>query len=197
MHRHMKRRTILRRGVASTAAVLLGAQGSTAFAQTGGSEATPLSGTGQEDAQVASQTSEQLTALWERWVELWNGDLAIAGEIVAPGFVAHFAPAGNSPTDVRGPEGLTDWIGQIMAPLADYRLTTTEGPLADDDMLAGRWVMRGTYQGGIPGSAPEAIGAQIAYEGMDLLRVDDGHIVEYWLSADILYFLQQLGVIPS
>jgi predicted SnoaL-like aldol condensation-catalyzing enzyme len=32
---------------------------------------------------------------------------------------------------------------------------------------------------------------------MDLLRVEDGKIVEYWLSADILQMLQQIGVIPS
>lgn len=185
----MKRRTILGRGVASTAAVLLGGHASKTFAQNGGREATPRAGT--------DQGNEQLEALWARWLDLWNGDLAIADEIVAPGFVAHFAPAGNSPAEVRGPDGLADWISQIMAPLAGYRVMTTVGPLADGDMLAGRWVMRGTYQGGIPGSPPEAVGAEIAYEGMDLLRVEDGQLVEYWLSADTLHFLQQIGVIPS
>lgn len=64
-------------------------------------------------------------------------------------------------------------------------------------MLAGRWVIRGVYQGGIPGSSPDAVGKQIAYEGMDLLRIEGGQLVEYWLSADTLNLLQQIGVIPS
>ena len=47
------------------------------------------------------------------------------------------------------------------------------------------------------GASPEAIGRRVEYAGMDLLRVKDGKIAEYWLCADILHLLQQLGVIPS
>lgn len=192
MPRQAKRRTILSRGAASMAAALLGAHGGDAFTPAGGSRATPLAGT-DEDRQV----NEQLKDLWVRWAELWNGDLAIADEIIASGFVAHFAPAGNSPNEVRGPQELTEWIGQITAAFTDFSVTTTVGPLADGDLLAGRWIIQGVYQGGIPESSLEAVGKQIAYEGMDLLRVKDGRMVEYWVSADTLDFLQQIGVIPS
>ena len=34
-------------------------------------------------------------------------------------------------------------------------------------------------------------------ENMDLFRVEAGKIVEYWLCADILQLLQQVGMIPS
>lgn len=64
-------------------------------------------------------------------------------------------------------------------------------------MLAGRWVIRGTYRGGIPGSAPEAVGRDVAFEGMDLLRVEGDRIVESWVSSDTLHLLQQIGVIPA
>ena len=135
--------------------------------------------------------------LWGLWLELWNGDLAIADEIIASGFVAHFAPAGNSPTEVRGPEGLKGWIGGILVAFTDHRFTTTVGPIADGDMIAGRWVFRATYQGGIPGSSPSAIGKRVEYEGTDIVRVEAGRLAEYWLSADILHLLQQIGVVPS
>ena len=143
---------------------------------------------------MSSQTSKDL---WKRWVELWNGNLSIADEIIAPNFVAHFAPAGASPGEVRGPDGLKQWIGGNMAAFTDYSFTTTVGPLADEDKVAGRWVFRATYQGGIPGASPAAAGKHVEYAGIDLFRIENEKIVEYWLCADMLQLLQQVGLIPS
>lgn len=136
-------------------------------------------------------------ALWRPWLELWNGDLDVADGIVAPDFVAHFAPVGNSPAEVRGPEGLKRWIEGALAAFDDHRFATTVGPLADGGMLAGRWVFGGTYRGGIPGASPAAVGNRVEYEGMDLLRIESGRIAKYWLCADILVMLRQVGTIPS
>ncbi len=135
--------------------------------------------------------------LWKPWADLWNGNLSLADAIIAPNFVAHFAPVGTSPAEVHGPEGMKQWIGGNMAAFTDYSFTTTVGPLADDDKVAGRWVFRATYQGGLPGTPPDAVGKIVEYAGMDLFRVEDGKIVEYWLCADILQLLQQVGMIPS
>ena len=143
---------------------------------------------------MSSQTSKDL---WKRWLELWNGNLAIADEIIAPNFVAHFAPAGTSPAEVRGPEGLKQWIGGTVGAFTDYNFTTTVGPIADEDNVAGRWVFRATYQGGIPSASPAVVGKHVEYAGIDLFHVEDGKIVEYWLCADILQLLQQVGMIPS
>ena len=49
----------------------------------------------------------------------------------------------------------------------------------------------------MPGASPAAVGKQVEYAGMDLFRVEAGKIVEYWLCADILQLLQQVGMIPS
>jgi predicted ester cyclase len=135
--------------------------------------------------------------LWKSWSELWNGNLSLADAIIAPNFVAHFAPVGNSPGEVRGPDGLKQWIGGNMAAFTDYGFTTTVGPVVDEDKVAGRWLFRATYQGGMPGALPTAVGKQVEYAGMDLFRVEAGKIVEYWLCADILQLLQQVGMIPS
>lgn len=141
--------------------------------------------------------SQTITALWATWGELWNGNLALADEIIAPDFVAHFAPVGAWPSEVRGPAGLAQGIGGIRAAFSDGNFTTMVGPLAENDLVAGRWSFRGTYQGGMPGSSPAAVGKRVEYAGTDLFRVRDGKIVEYWLSADMLQLLQQLGAIPS
>jgi predicted SnoaL-like aldol condensation-catalyzing enzyme len=49
----------------------------------------------------------------------------------------------------------------------------------------------------MPGASPTAIGTPVEYAGMDMLRLEDGKIREYWLCADILQLLQQVGTIPS
>jgi len=142
-------------------------------------------------------SSQANQALWNSWSELWNGNLSLADDILAPNFIAHFAPAGNSPAEVRGPAGLKQWISGAVAAFTDYSFTTSVGPLSDADMIAGRWVFRAIYQGGMPGASPAAIGKHIEYAGMDMLRVEAGKIVEYWLCADILQLLQQVGMLPS
>ena len=136
-------------------------------------------------------------ALWGSWQDLWNGDLAVADEIIAPDFVAHFAPMGNSPGEVRGPQGLKQWIGGSLEAFTDHGFTTTVGPIIDGDMFAGRWVFRAAYAGGIPGTPPDRVGVPVEYAGMDIFRVESGKIVEYWLCADILVMLGQVGAIPS
>ena len=45
---------------------------------------------------MSTQTNKDL---WQRWSELWNGNLSIADEIIAPNSVAHFAPIGASPAE--------------------------------------------------------------------------------------------------
>ncbi len=143
---------------------------------------------------MSSQTNKEL---WQSWNKLWNGNLSIADDIISPNFVAHFAPVGSSPGEVRGPEGLKQWIGGAVGAFTGYSFTTTVGPVADEDSVAGRWLFRGTYQGGMPGASPNAVGKHVEYAGMDLFRVENGKIVEYWLCADTLQLLQQVGVIPS
>jgi predicted ester cyclase len=135
--------------------------------------------------------------VWTRWLSLWNGDLAVADTLIAPQFVAHFAAAGASPQAINGPDAMKQWIGGSLAAFTNPRFVTEVGPLIDGDLIAGRWMFRGTYAGGIPGASSAAIGTEVVYAGMDMLRIKEGQIVEYWLCADIMSMLQQVGVIPS
>jgi hypothetical protein len=52
------------------------------------------------------------TVLWDRWVDLWNGDLAAAGEIVHPEFAIHRIPPPSISDRAGGREGLLEWIRQ-------------------------------------------------------------------------------------
>ncbi len=145
----------------------------------------------------ASRARQLSVDLWTSWTALWNGHLALADTIIAPGFTAHFAPMGPSPTEVRGAQGIKHWIGSFLTAFSDARFATVVGPVIDGDHIAGRWLFTGTYQGGFPGAAPTAAGRRVEFAGMDLLRIEQGKLAEYWLCADVLPLLQQLGVIPS
>jgi predicted ester cyclase len=177
-------------GAASVGAALVAGCGIGTVGTAGGGARN----TGSGEARMTPQLNKNL---WKPWVALWNGDLAAADAIIAPDFVAHFAPAGASPGEVRGPEGLKRWIAGTLAAFADHGFSTDIGPLADGDKVVGRWVFRGTYRGGIPGSPPAAIGKRVEYAGVDILRIEADKIAEYWLSADILQLLQQVEAIPS
>ena len=132
--------------------------------------------------------------LWTPWGELWNGNLALADAIIAPDFVAHFVPMTPGTPEVQGPEGLKGMIGTLRAGFAQATFTTEVGPLAEDQLVAGRWRFHGVYQGGIPGSSADAVGKSVAFAGIDIFRVTNGKIVEYWLCAETQYLLQQIGV---
>ncbi len=134
--------------------------------------------------------------LYERWIALWNGDLALLEATIAPAFVGHFPPTLAGPTEVQSPQGLARWIQTTLALFDDVRVTIDVGPVVDGDTAVLRWLFRGTYRGGIPTAAPGALGKQIAFNGVDILRVAGDHVVEYWVSSDGLYLMQQLGVIP-
>ena len=60
-------------------------------------------------------------------------------------------------------------------------------------MIAERWLASGTYQGGFPG-AKAVPGTSLKFAGADFLRVENGKIVEYWLSSDQLDLIKQLGM---
>ncbi len=136
------------------------------------------------------------TRLWDSWIELWNGDLSLADQIIHPEFLVHRNPPPRIPAELAGREALVTWIEQTRSFFDDLRLTVEVGPIVEGEMVAGRWVAEGTYHGGIPGStAPR--GTPVRFRGNDIWRAEGGLIREYWLSDDLLDLMQQLGVIPT
>ena len=131
--------------------------------------------------------------LWDRWIDLWNGDLDQAEGIIHPEFVSHRIPPPRIPDELHGREALLAWVRQTRSFFPDLRFTVEVGPIAEGEMVAGRWIAEGTYQGGIPGSTAPA-GTSVRFHGNDIWRAEGGLIREYWLSDDLLDLLEQLGV---
>ncbi len=141
-------------------------------------------------------TPRNMAELWDRWIELWNGDLELAEEIIHRDFVVHRIPAPHVTPGLGRREALLEWVRGTRSFFDDLRFTVEVGPLLDGKMAAGRWVAEGNYRGGLPGStAPSGTG--IAFHGNDIWRAEDGQVREYWLSDDLFDLAQQVGIMPT
>ena len=49
---------------------------------------------------------------------------------------------------------------------------------------------------GLGPGAGAAPGTVVSFGGIDILRVADGLVAEYWLNDDLLSLMQQIGAIP-
>jgi predicted SnoaL-like aldol condensation-catalyzing enzyme len=121
-------------------------------------------------------TAEQNKAIFLRFVdELRKGNLAIIDEVCSPDFRFH---SPNWPNWSRGIEGARELATYGRQLYRDAR-TTIDDIIAENDRVAIRWTITGTWIGPQrPGSPP--YGHQVAVGSMSWYRFVDGKIVEDW-----------------
>ncbi|MEU6867616.1 nuclear transport factor 2 family protein [Streptomyces sp. NPDC046876] len=127
-------------------------------------------------------TRAEGTALLDGWTRLWNGDLALADDLIAPDFRLRFA---NS-VPGTGPDATLD-RPDLTAVIAAHRqerpgLTyAVDGPPVVDSArteVAARWTA--TYTDGS--------GQPVTKSGIDLLAITDSRIAAVWsLTGDRLF----------
>jgi predicted ester cyclase len=132
--------------------------------------------------------------LYRRWLlELWNGDLTVADQVVTPGFVGSWP---GRPGLVHGPQELVDTIRMSHDLFLDLTFAVEVGPVVEGDLVAARWTGRGRSKRGMPGATAPA-GTQVSFSGHDLLRVDEGRFAEYWVISEEQHLMAQLRPDPS
>jgi steroid delta-isomerase-like uncharacterized protein len=138
--------------------------------------------------------SEENKVLTRRsWLIVAEGNLdtledALA-EVYAEDIVVH-----EPDEDVRGVEGLKQFVSMIRSAIPDLRITLEED-IAEGDKVVSRWRAQGTHQGELMGIAPT--GNQVMITGITIHRIEEGKIVEEWENWDALGLMQQIGAIPS
>ncbi len=149
----------------------------------------------QDDQGGAGRRGRDNAAIWADWIALWNGDLGRADDIIAPDITLHMTPIdGGDVASLESPAGMARWIGGLHAAFAPLTFAVQVAPLFQGDMIAGRWLATGRYAGGFPGAKAQP-GTATSFAGADFLRIEDGKIAEYWLSADVLDLMGQLQMI--
>jgi steroid delta-isomerase-like uncharacterized protein len=74
-------------------------------------------------------------------------------------------------------------------------VTTVEDMVAEGDRVAVRHTHRATHTGAFQGIPPT--GKRIEVTGIEVLRMREGQIAEFWHMDDFLGLMQQLGVVPA
>lgn len=116
-----------------------------------------------------------------------QGDLSVVDEVVAPDLVEH--QRGLKP----GIEGVKDTIRTLRRWFSDFTLTI-EDLVTNGDMIWARNVGRGINTGSVMGHAPT--GKSVAVDVFDVVRFENGKMVEHWGVPDQLGLLLQLGALP-
>jgi steroid delta-isomerase-like uncharacterized protein len=125
--------------------------------------------------------------------ELWNeGDLRVASEIIATDCRYHIYDPITTLLGT-GPERAMKAVSLYRSAFPDLQFTI-EDLFAENDRALVRWTFRGTHTGELFGVAPSRMKITIA--GMDMFRVVDGKIQEYWVNWDTMGFMQQIGLEP-
>jgi steroid delta-isomerase-like uncharacterized protein len=138
--------------------------------------------------------SEENKALTRRsWLIVSEGSLETLGdvlqEVYADDIVMH-----EPDEDVRGIEGLKQFVSMIRSALPDLRITL-EDDIAEGNKVVSRWGAQGTHQGELMGIAPT--GNHVAITGITIHRIENGKIVEEWENWDALGLMQQIGAVAS
>ena len=125
-----------------------------------------------------SDEEEKNKALVRRYfAEAWSkGNVAAVDEFMAPNYVEHPITSGLLPP---GPEGLKEAITTYHTAFPDLK-ATLDDILAEGEMVAYRWILRGTHLGEWLGIPPT--GNHFTASGISVYRIAEGKVVEGWIS---------------
>jgi steroid delta-isomerase-like uncharacterized protein len=137
-------------------------------------------------------TPEANKRVMHRFTEFINtASEKLAEELISPEAVFHVP---GRPEPVRGPAGYREIIGMMREGFPDIQWTLEE-TVAEGDMVAARFTMRGTHRGIFFGVPPT--GKTIKVQAMNFYRLSGGRFVEERGQPDLLSLLQQIGAVQA
>ena len=115
-----------------------------------------------------------------------KGNLAGVDEVLDENYIYHF------PThDIKGPEGFKEFVAMMRKAFPDLNVTIEE-LIAEDNRVAVRVTMRGTFKGELMGITPT--GRKLTFPEAVFIRFENGKEVEATAYGNMLLFNEQLGI---
>jgi steroid delta-isomerase-like uncharacterized protein len=116
-----------------------------------------------------------------------EGDLGAVDAYLASDFVMHDPPLGVSPDR----EGMRAAAEMIRKAFPDWH-SELHLLVGEDDIVAERFTASGTHQGEMLGAPPT--GNTVSLKGINIFRLRNGRVVEWWSRLDELGLSRQLGI---
>jgi steroid delta-isomerase-like uncharacterized protein len=135
--------------------------------------------------------SESMEVIHRWFEEVWNqGREEAIDEMFAEDGVAH-GLAGENGQEPRGPAEFKPFFRSFRGALPDIRVTV-EDCVTEGDKAAVRCRITASHRGDGLGLA--ATGNAVEFDGICIVRVLDGKIVEAWNNFDFLSLNRQIGL---
>jgi steroid delta-isomerase-like uncharacterized protein len=148
-------------------------------------EATPAAATA-----CPTASAEENAALARRFAEQRYDNPTNFEELLAPDVIYHRSVS----TDIITAAEAEQRAAEFKAAFPDVHVTV-EFATANDDTASVVWVAEGTHEGEFDGVAPT--GRRATWEGISILRIECGRVVEFWNQTDALGLREQLGIITE
>jgi steroid delta-isomerase-like uncharacterized protein len=125
--------------------------------------------------------------LVRRFIEgVWGkADMDLADQIIASDLIDH-TPVSGVPGNR---EGYKQLVHALHTAFPDLSLSL-DRVIVDGDVAVDYWTCRGTHQGEFMNVAPS--GKPVTFSGIDILKIEDGQIVETWHIEELLQLVQQI-----
>jgi steroid delta-isomerase-like uncharacterized protein len=132
-------------------------------------------------------SAETNKAIVRRYYEevLNQHNLTIINELFAPNFKSYTQ---NGAVDLQN---YVEAVGRSHQAFPDLQVTI-EAQIAEGELVATRWRVKGTHQGVFAGIQPT--GKEVTITAMHFHRLVDGKITDHWEQFDFAGTLQQLGI---
>lgn len=126
-----------------------------------------------------SDIRELGSGIYDRWTAMWNGEVALAEEIMAEDFTLRYAQAGTEAfDDARSPRRLADIITAWHHRRPGLRFTPEGTAVVDLTLVDGEatGLVARPYHASFTGED----GRTVSRSGTDTLRITNGLISEVW-----------------
>ncbi|MDT5268467.1 MAG: hypothetical protein QOH49_653 [Acidobacteriota bacterium] len=132
-------------------------------------------------------------SLIRRWFEeVWNnGREEAIDELFDEEGVAH-GLAGETGEPLRGATGFKPFFRRFREAFPEIEVVV-EDTVSEGDKVAARCTVRGQHRGDTLGI--KATNSPVEFDGICIVRIRDGKIVEAWNNFDFMSMFQQLGAL--
>ncbi len=135
----------------------------------------------------AEENKAVVRRVFEEMVD--RGRLELADELIASDVEIHTPVPGTE----SGLEGFRDFIGGFLAGFPKQRTELHEF-ICEGDRVAVRHTHHAVNDGEFLGMPPT--GKEVVVSGIEIFRLRDGKVAEFWHADDLMGLMGQLGAVP-